>query len=237
MNIFHRRVTNILLRRRCPSSRSSLSLSSSSFRHRPDENRTKKTNSSSNYRRLFQPIDVKPMIKSPMQSNIGEELTGGKTFDRSSSLINHRSSTFDSFVCIDVLLRILTDFYRRDEVKTLSSSNGIDLRLFQDAYVSFRKYCIQSNVLPVDLHIIFNDIVNGAGHVTDLFPYFLRHAREMYPHLTCLDDLKKISDLRDPANWYPDARSIRRKIIFHAGPTNSGKVRFSSSRLLLLFER
>ncbi len=62
------------------------------------------------------------------------------------------------------------------------------------------------------------------GHVTDIFPYFLRHAREMFPHLTCMEDLKKISDLRDPANWYPDARAIQRKIVFHAGPTNSGKV-------------
>lgn len=36
-------------------------------------------------------------------------------------------------------------------------------------------------------------------------------------------DLKQISDLRTPANWYPSARAINRKIIFHAGPTNSGK--------------
>jgi hypothetical protein len=45
------------------------------------------------------------------------------------------------------------------------------MRLFQDAYVSFRKFCIQSTVLPVDLHIVLSDII------------------------------KKISDLRDPANW------------------------------------
>lgn len=42
----------------------------------------------------------------------------------------------------------------------------------------------------------------GAGHVDDLFPYFLRHARQAFPHLDCLDDLKKISDLRTPANWF-----------------------------------
>ncbi len=41
----------------------------------------------------------------------------------------------------------------------------------------------------------------SLGHATDIFPYFLRHAREMFPHLTCMEDLKKISDLRDPANW------------------------------------
>lgn len=71
------------------------------------------------------------------------------------------------------------------------------------------------------------------GHATDIFPYFLRHAREMFPHLTCMDDLKKISDLRDPANWYPDARAIQRKVIFHAGPTNSGKVRLKNEKYII----
>ena len=59
--------------------------------------------------------------------------------------------------------------------------------------------------------------------MTDLFPYFLKHTNEMYPHLTMMDDLKQISDLTEPSNWYPDARSIKRKVIYHAGPTNSGK--------------
>uniref|UniRef100_A0A8D8TMU9 ATP-dependent RNA helicase SUV3 homolog, mitochondrial n=1 Tax=Cacopsylla melanoneura TaxID=428564 RepID=A0A8D8TMU9_9HEMI len=45
----------------------------------------------------------------------------------------------------------------------------------------------------------------------------------MLPELACWDDLKKISDLRNPAEWYPKARSFPRRIIFHAGPTNSGK--------------
>ena len=39
------------------------------------------------------------------------------------------------------------------------------------------------------------------GHVDDIFPYFIQHAREMFPHLDCMEDLKKISDLRLPANW------------------------------------
>ncbi|PIO55000.1 hypothetical protein TELCIR_23622 [Teladorsagia circumcincta] len=38
-----------------------------------------------------------------------------------------------------------------------------------------------------------------------------------------MDDLRMISDLTQPHNWYPDARTVQRKIIFHAGPTNSGK--------------
>ncbi|XP_025095297.1 ATP-dependent RNA helicase SUPV3L1, mitochondrial-like isoform X2 [Pomacea canaliculata] len=47
-----------------------------------------------------------------------------------------------------------------------------------------------------------------------------------------MEDLQKISDLRLPANWYPEARSIQRKIIFHAGPTNSGKTYHALNRFL-----
>jgi ATP-dependent RNA helicase SUPV3L1/SUV3 len=47
-----------------------------------------------------------------------------------------------------------------------------------------------------------------------------------------MDDLKRISDLREPANWYPEARAINRKIIFHAGPTNSGKTYHAMERFL-----
>lgn len=30
-------------------------------------------------------------------------------------------------------------------------------------------------------------------------------------------------DMRQSHNWYPVARALQRKIIYHAGPTNSGK--------------
>lgn len=86
--------------------------------------------------------------------------------------------------------------------------------------------------LPADLHITISDILQGAGHIDDIFPYFLQHARKIFPHLECMDDLKKISDLRTPANWYPSARAMNRRIIFHAGPTNSGKTYHALKRFL-----
>jgi ATP-dependent RNA helicase SUPV3L1/SUV3 len=55
--------------------------------------------------------------------------------------------------------------------------------------------------LPVDLHVTLSDIIAGACHLDSLLPYFIRHAKQAFPHLECLDDLKKISDLRLPANW------------------------------------
>lgn len=38
-----------------------------------------------------------------------------------------------------------------------------------------------------------------------------------------MDDLKQISDLTEPCFWYLEARDLKRKVIYHCGPTNSGK--------------
>eukprot|EP00899_Mesostigma_viride_P021896 jgi/Mesvir1/29708/Mv00941-RA.1 len=37
------------------------------------------------------------------------------------------------------------------------------------------------------------------------------------------DAVPQITDLRKPHTWYPMARALKRHIIFHTGPTNSGK--------------
>ncbi|CAK1551655.1 unnamed protein product [Leptosia nina] len=157
---------------------------------------------------LFVPVPVKP---NPDDINIGEEFTG-------------RLKKQD-------LLKILNKFYQKAEVRVLASENGIDDQLLHQAFLSFRRHCLEHD-LPPDLHITISDILVGAGHVDDLFPYFLRHARLAFPHLDCLEDLKKISDLRTPANWYPQARNMNRKIIFHAGPTNSGKTYHAMEKYL-----
>lgn len=130
------------------------------------------------------------------------------------------------------LLKVLNRFYKRKEMQKLAADQGLDARLFHQAFVSFRKYVLEMNTISADLHIIFNDIICGAGHIDDIFPYFMRHAKQIFPMLDCMDDLRKISDLRVPANWYPEARAIQRKIIFHAGPTNSGKTYHAIQRYL-----
>ncbi|XP_044730588.1 ATP-dependent RNA helicase SUV3 homolog, mitochondrial, partial [Chrysoperla carnea] len=158
---------------------------------------------------LFVPVPVK---SNPDDINVGAELTG-------------KLNKSD-------VMKILNKFYQKKEIKSLAMENGLDNYLLHQAYVSFRRYCLETDALPVDVHIVLSDILQGSGHVDDLFPYFLRHAKQMFPHLDCMDDLIKISDLRTPANWYPNARSITRKIIFHAGPTNSGKTYHALERFM-----
>ena len=50
-----------------------------------------------------------------------------------------------------------------------------------------------------------------TGHVSDLWPYVRAQALEENPQLSCMDDL------RQPPNWYHEARALVRKVIFHAG--------------------
>ncbi|XP_076927195.1 DExH-box ATP-dependent RNA helicase DExH18, mitochondrial-like [Bidens hawaiensis] len=57
-----------------------------------------------------------------------------------------------------------------------------------------------------------------------LFPVFVEYCLEEFP-----DEIKKFrsmissADLTKPETWFPFARAIKRKIIYHCGPTNSGK--------------
>ncbi|KAI5713545.1 hypothetical protein M8J76_001063 [Diaphorina citri] len=169
-------------------------------------------NKKSNTTNLFVPVHVKPNTD-PTDANVGQELTGG-SIDKSE------------------MVKILNKFYQRQEIKIAAMDHGLDSYLQHQAYISFRRYCLETQSLPVDLHVVLSDIIQGAGHVDDMFPYYLRHAKQMFPHLDCMDDLKKISDLRNPAEWYPNARSISRRIIFHAGPTNSGKTYHALERFL-----
>ncbi|RNA39537.1 ATP-dependent RNA helicase mitochondrial, partial [Brachionus plicatilis] len=109
------------------------------------------------------------------------------------------------------------------ELRIKIFKNIVLARMFSDVLLSFRRFCLQSKALPPDLHIKLSDIIQKAAKHTDLFPYFLRHAHELFPHLHCMEDLKHISDLTEPSYWYIEARDVKRQIIYHAGPTNSGK--------------
>lgn len=57
-----------------------------------------------------------------------------------------------------------------------------------------------------------------------LFPVFVEFCIEEFP-----DEIKRFksivdtADLTKPATWFPFARAMKRKIVYHCGPTNSGK--------------
>ena len=161
---------------------------------------------------LFKPVLVTP---NPDDINLGAEIADHK--------INRQA-----------LLKCLNKFHQSEDIKALAKEHGLDDYLRDQAFISFRKFCMDVQHLPPELYVLFSDLLMGSksSHFHDIFPYFLRHARKVFPHLECLDELKLISDLTDPPNWYPSARSIQRKIIFHSGPTNSGKTYHAMERFM-----
>ncbi|KAF9359538.1 RNA helicase [Mortierella sp. AD094] len=66
-----------------------------------------------------------------------------------------------------------------------------------------------------------------------LWDAFFTHCESMFPPDTLfrLERMRNISDLRFPAEWNPVARLMKRKIIMHVGPTNSGKTHNALIRL------
>ncbi|KAF9106556.1 RNA helicase [Mortierella sp. AM989] len=66
-----------------------------------------------------------------------------------------------------------------------------------------------------------------------LWDAFFVHCENMFPPDTLfrLSRMRDLADLRFPAEWNPPARLMKRKIIMHVGPTNSGKTHNALMRL------
>jgi hypothetical protein len=86
---------------------------------------------------------------------------------------------------------------------------------------------------PIDLYDAY-----AKEHIAGLDPliqkyfkqYFIGHG---HPSIKKIDINSAITaaDMRNPGEWYPGARSLRRKVIMHVGPTNSGKTYQALKRL------
>ncbi|KAH6824615.1 ATP-dependent RNA helicase [Perilla frutescens var. hirtella] len=69
-------------------------------------------------------------------------------------------------------------------------------------------------------------VLVGPGDEADrfLFPIFVEFCMEEFP-----DEIKRFrgmvesADMTKPHTWFPFARAMKRKFIYHCGPTNSGK--------------
>lgn len=124
---------------------------------------------------------------------------------------------------------------RSGNIKQLAKEQKINDVLFAKVARDFRDFCLRGS-LPAELYVVLSDInkvdhisrfnfplfvfykgLQGTAHTDELFPFFLAHARRMYPHLECIEDLTAISDLTQPHEWFANARQLSRSIIYHAG--------------------
>lgn len=108
-------------------------------------------------------------------------------------------------------------------IRTLLSQNGIQTSAIDSLAKSFMTSCITSRSLNEELSLTLKSVLTFRSHSDDLFPFILNHAFKQHPELKYPKIFTRYTDLSDPQNWYPEARQMRRRIIYHAGPTNSGK--------------
>lgn len=126
----------------------------------------------------------------------------------------------------------------------VSSVNEQILKIddFDDSYLTFTEFINpNSSLLPV----LINSIQNGKypkemfeicnlQDKNELLEYILTHVLykdylEYKIETTPYE--KSMIDFSNPAQWFPEARKMKRKIIMHVGPTNSGKTYQSLQKL------
>ncbi|KAI3386103.1 hypothetical protein SNEBB_011308 [Seison nebaliae] len=130
---------------------------------------------------------------------------------------------------ISQIYRLMLSFGKSKIIMEMAERDGINGEIYSKTMQSFRQLCMKNmKTLPLGLQVILSDLYQSNRSVDDIdfssiYPFFAQYTKRCYPHLDCLDDLEKISDIREPTRWYSEARNLKRKIIYHAGPTNSGK--------------
>ncbi|EEF37981.1 DExH-box ATP-dependent RNA helicase DExH18, mitochondrial [Ricinus communis] len=93
---------------------------------------------------------------------------------------------------------------------------------FPTAARNFRNFFCKKSSAELALYLV--SIGPSDAAVRFLFPIFVEYCIEEFP-----DEIKRFqgmlqsADLRKPHTWFPFARVMKRKIIYHCGPTNSGK--------------
>ncbi|KAI7904750.1 P-loop containing nucleoside triphosphate hydrolase protein [Cokeromyces recurvatus] len=130
----------------------------------------------------------------------------------------------------------LHTFTSNAEIKRKASGLGIRGGLFSRVSNAFVKAALEGKLPRINARTLYNSFNEdeGQGYIDKvLLSEFFTYAE---PHLPSeivdrFNSLRKISDLRFPSEWFPDARQMKRKIILHVGPTNSGKTYRALKRL------
>ncbi|KAL9323447.1 hypothetical protein ACSQ67_008304 [Phaseolus vulgaris] len=98
----------------------------------------------------------------------------------------------------------------------------IGLSFFPTAAHKFQSFVTKKCPADVAKYLVYLGPSDEA--VRFLFPIFVEFCLENFP-----DEIKRFrsmvesADLTKPHTWFPFARAMKRKIIYHCGPTNSGK--------------
>ncbi|KAG1143552.1 hypothetical protein G6F37_003418 [Rhizopus arrhizus] len=134
------------------------------------------------------------------------------------------------------LKRKLGRFSKNIHVRRQASSLGIKSKLFKDISDSFVKAALAGQIPRCTAKELASGYTKeeGSDYIDRaLLQAFIEFAEPYLPKEVVhkVNSLKKLSDLRFPSEWFPEARQMKRKIILHVGPTNSGKTYRALQRL------
>ncbi|KAI8973805.1 P-loop containing nucleoside triphosphate hydrolase protein [Mycotypha africana] len=129
----------------------------------------------------------------------------------------------------------LEKFKRSQKVIRKARELGVPRDLFKELSKPFVTAVISGKIPSLSLTTLYSQKNKDESAFLDkaILSAFLDYCA---PHLP--EDqrdryvsVRKLSDLRYPSEWFPEARQMRRKIILHVGPTNSGKTYRALKRL------
>ncbi|OVA13354.1 Helicase [Macleaya cordata] len=122
----------------------------------------------------------------------------------------------------EILHEIFRSFAKSGWASNQALAIYIGLSYFPTAVSNFRNFFLKK--CPADVFKYLISIGPCEESERFLFPIFVEFCLE-----ECQDEIKrfqgivKSADLTKPHTWFPFARAMKRKIIYHCGPTNSGK--------------
>lgn len=94
--------------------------------------------------------------------------------------------------------------------------------IFPVAVSRFRKFFFSRCTPDIKTHLL--ELGPSADGDQFLFPLFSEFSSKEFPgEIARYKALVEKADLTKPHTWFPFARAMKRKIIYHSGPTNSGK--------------
>lgn len=117
------------------------------------------------------------------------------------------------------VVRALREFRSSARNQNASLRHYISLDLFEKASRDFVETTLQGNGPQLLLQSL------GEGGAEDcVLDAFLEYTKLHYTYeIQEYERIVNCRDLSKPHMWFPVARAVKRKVIYHAGPTNSGK--------------
>ncbi|GLT56482.1 hypothetical protein SLA2020_295190 [Shorea laevis] len=122
----------------------------------------------------------------------------------------------------DTLQEVFNCFAKSGWAANQSLGIYIGLSFFRTSVHKFRNFFYKKCCSEIVKHVL--SLGPSAAVVKFLFPIFVEFCIEEFPdEIRRFRGMLESADLTKPYTWFPFARAMKRKIIYHCGPTNSGK--------------